>query len=101
MFGEKNVFMEACVIQTFWWWFNISFYNKVVKYLAEFLKGLGNLKAESIVFVVLLVQRTRQADLILWVWVARYRASAFLSLGNLPPCNVVCLKYNVKKVAHS
>lgn len=101
MFGEKNAFMETCVIQTFWWWFNVSFYNRVVKYLAEFLKGLGNLKAESIVFVVLSVCRTRQANLILWVGVARSRASGFLSLGNLPLHNAVCLIYNVKKVAHS
>lgn len=95
--------METCVIQTFWWWFNVRFYNRVVKYLAEFLKGLGNLKAESIVFVVLSVQvrRARQADLILGVGVARSRASGFLSLGNLPLHNPVCLTYNVKKVAHS
>lgn len=65
MFGEKNAFMETFIIQTYWWWFNIRFYNKVVKYVAKILKGLGNLKTEIIVFVVLLVQRTRQADLIL------------------------------------
>lgn len=84
MFGEKNAFMETCIIQTFWWWFNIRFYNRVVKYLAEILKGLGNLKAEIIVFVVLLVQRTRPADLILWVWIAHCRPSGLLFLDTLP-----------------
>lgn len=46
MFGEKNAFMETCVIQTFWWWFHISFYNRAVKYLAEFFKRSGEFKAE-------------------------------------------------------
>lgn len=52
MFGEKNAFMETCVIQAFCWWFNVRFYNRVVKQLAECFKGLGNFKAESILFVV-------------------------------------------------
>lgn len=53
MFGEKNVSMERCVTQTFWWCSNVRFYNQVVKELAQCFKGLGNLKAEEILFVVL------------------------------------------------
>lgn len=80
MFGEKNAFMETCVIQTFWWWFNVRFYNRAVKWLAALFKGLGNLKAESIRFVVASAQRTRQAARIRGVWVARCGASGVPSL---------------------
>lgn len=49
--------------------FNVRFYNRVVKLLAEPFKGLGNLMEESLLFVVLSVQKTKQADMILWVQV--------------------------------
>lgn len=93
--------MESCVIQTFWWCFNVRFYNRAVKQLARCFKGLGNLKAESLLFVVLLVQRTRQADRILRVRVACCLASGLLALGNPPLCDGLCLRPKRRKVAHA
>lgn len=60
------------------------FYDRVVKSLARCFKGLGNLKAESILFVVVSIQRRRQAKRILRVWVACCKASGLLSPGRLP-----------------
>ena len=66
MFGEKNAFMERGVSQAFWWGSNVGFRNRLVKRLAQCFKGLGNLKAERILFGVLKIQRARQADRLLW-----------------------------------
>ena len=88
------------VIQTFCWWFNVRFYNRVVKQLAEFFKGLGNFKAESILFVV--CQSGERGGQLGYLH-SRLSAAGlvgFFSLDNPPFCNLLHIKQKRRNTAH-